>query len=98
MRELSMNTPISASARRVWWPIRQDWLDRWHEEILEPDLPIIDPHHHLWDTPERGWRYLLDELLADLGSGHNILATVYLQVWSMYRADGPEELKPVGET
>jgi L-fuconolactonase len=20
-----------------------------HEAILEPDLPIIDPHHHLWD-------------------------------------------------
>ena len=51
--------PLSPSA-----PVRQEWLDRWHEEILEPDLPIVDPHHHLWDRP--GWRYLLDELLADL--------------------------------
>ena len=25
------------------------WLEQISEEILEPDLPIIDPHHHLWD-------------------------------------------------
>lgn len=77
-------------------PIRQEWLDRWHEEIIEPDLPIVDPHHHLWDRP--GWRYLLDELLADLNSGHNIVATVFLQCRAMHRADGPEALRPVGET
>ncbi len=77
-------------------PIRQDWLDRWQEEILEPDLPIIDPHHHLWDRP--GWRYLLDELLADLQSGHRIIATVFLQCRAMHRASGPEALRPVGET
>ena len=47
------------------------------EPILEPDLPIVDPHHHLWDRP--GWRYLLDELLADTNSGHNIVATVFVQ-------------------
>ena len=77
-------------------PVRQDWLDRRREEILEPDLPIVDPHHHLWDRP--GWRYLLDELLADLNSGHNIVATVFVQCRAMHRADGPEELRPVGET
>ncbi len=77
-------------------PVRQEWLDQWHEEILEPDLPIIDPHHHLWDRP--GWRYLLDELLADLNSGHTIVATVFLQCRAMHRADGPEPLRPVGET
>jgi predicted TIM-barrel fold metal-dependent hydrolase len=48
-------------------PVRQDWLDRRHEEIIEPDLPIVDPHHHLVDRPETG-RYLLPELLADIGS------------------------------
>ncbi len=53
-----MNTPAPFVAS----PVRQEWLDQWHEEILEPDLPIIDPHHHLWDRD--GWRYLLDELLA----------------------------------
>ena len=50
-------------------PIRQDWLDRWHEEILEPELPIVDPHHHLWEQPYPRGRYLFDELLADLNSG-----------------------------
>jgi L-fuconolactonase len=77
-------------------PVRQDWLDKRHEEIIEPDLPIIDPHHHLWDRP--GYRYLFPELLTDVGSGHNIRATCYEQAREMYRADGPEELKSLGET
>jgi predicted TIM-barrel fold metal-dependent hydrolase len=66
------------------------------EEVLEPQLPIVDPHHHLWDHPRS--RYLLDELLADTGSGHHVTATVFVECMSMYRPDGPEELKPVGET
>ncbi|TMJ87604.1 MAG: amidohydrolase, partial [Alphaproteobacteria bacterium] len=77
-------------------PVRPDWLDRRKEPILEPDLPIVDPHHHLWDRP--GWRYLLDELLADTSSGHNILATVFVQARAMPRAAGPVEMRPVGET
>ena len=77
-------------------PVRQDWLDRHREEILEPALPIIDPHHHLWDRPD--WRYLLPELLDDLNTGHTIAATVFLQCRTMHRADGPEEMRPVGET
>jgi L-fuconolactonase len=86
------------------------------EAILEPDLPIIDPHHHLWDWPEamlanrpvpqhgfdtvirRAMRYLLPELLADLNTGHNIRATVFVQCGAMYRADAPDAFKPVGET
>jgi predicted TIM-barrel fold metal-dependent hydrolase len=76
--------------------VRQDWLDQRREEIIEPDLPIVDPHHHLVHRPETG-RYLLPELLADTGSGHNITATVYLEWLSMYRAAGPAELRPVGE-
>src|SRR5437588_4203271 len=66
------------------------------EPILEPELPIIDTHHHLWDRPDH--RYLLDELLADLGTGHNVVATVFLECHAMYRAHGPAEMKPVGET
>jgi L-fuconolactonase len=86
------------------------------EPILEPDLPIIDPHHHLWlrpaalmaslPPPTHGFdkvtrrvpRYLLDEFLADLNTGHNILGTVFVQCGAMYRADGPDAFKPVGET
>jgi len=77
-------------------PIRTDWLAKHIEEILEPGLPIIDPHHHLYDRPR--YTYLFPELLADVGSGHNIRATLYEQAGSMYRADGPEELKSLGET
>jgi len=72
------------------------WLAQVSEVTIEPDLPICDPHHHLWDHPER--RYLLDELLADVGSGHNIVSTVFVECSSMYRADGPEAMRPVGET
>jgi L-fuconolactonase len=92
-----MSTVTAGAAPIVHYlPVRQDWLDRHEEPILEPELPIVDPHHHLWDRP--GWRYLLDELLADTGSGHNIVATVYVQARSMLRASGPQEMRPVGET
>lgn len=77
-------------------PVRQDWLDKRKEAILEPALPIVDPHHHLW--VRAGWRYLVDDLLADTGSGHNIVATVFVQARSMYRDSGPLEMRPVGET
>ncbi|MBI1260896.1 MAG: amidohydrolase family protein [Rhizobiales bacterium] len=73
-----------------------DWLAKRREDIIDPDRPIIDPHHHLWDFP--GSRYMLDEVLADTGDGHNIRATVFVECTSMYRADGPEHLRPVGET
>ena len=72
------------------------WLARTQEETIEPGLEIVDPHHHLWD--HAGNRFLLDQLLADIGSGHKITETVFIECGSMYRADGPTELKPVGET
>ena len=59
------------------------WLEkRPREAALEPDLPIIDPHHHFWDTPHRG-HYLLPELLADIGGGHNVVSTVFLECRAM---------------
>jgi predicted TIM-barrel fold metal-dependent hydrolase len=85
-----------------------DWLAKTPEETLEPQLPICDPHHHLWDhgfgpaakfrREQVAPRYLLDQLLADTSSGHNIVSTVFVECASMYRADGPPELRPVGET
>ncbi|MBT6275283.1 MAG: amidohydrolase family protein [Chromatiales bacterium] len=78
------------------------WLALTTEETLEPELPICDPHHHLWDQRVvehwRDQRYLLDELLTDTGSGHNIKATVYIECRSMFSADGPEIMRPIGET
>ena len=65
------------------------------EEILNPDLEIIDAHHHLMDVP--GKRYLMGELLEDIGNGHNIVATVYIECGSMYRRSGPKAMQPIGE-
>ena len=78
-------------------PPKSAWLAKGPgEAILDPDLPIIDSHHHLWQRPDH--RYLLPELLADLQSGHCVVATVFLQCHAMYRASGPSEMCPVGET
>lgn len=86
------------------------------EAIIEPELPIIDSHHHLWDrrkayagvsgTPLHAYDevvrmskvYLFDQLLDDLTSGHNIVATVFMECRAMYRADGPPEFACIGET
>ena len=70
------------------------WLGSLEEEVLEPDLPICDPHHHLWDL-RRGAlqeRYLLDEILADVGSGHNVVSTVFIECGAMFKASGPSAL------
>jgi L-fuconolactonase len=77
-------------------PVRQAWLEKRHERIIDPDMPIVDPHHHLWDRP--GYRYLLVDFLADVRSGHNIRATLFEECGAMYRSTGPEELQSLGET
>ncbi|HWT08956.1 MAG TPA: amidohydrolase family protein [Roseomonas sp.] len=77
-------------------PVREDWLAARQEEILDPGQRIVDPHHHLWERP--GWRYRLDDILADIRTGHDVRATVLVQARAFHRADGPEELRPVGET
>jgi predicted TIM-barrel fold metal-dependent hydrolase len=85
------------------------------EAAIESDLPIIDPHHHLWDrTPYLPYldaaahgsqrallcavRYLADDLRTDLAGGHHVVATVYVEASYGYHEDGPEALRPVGET
>ena len=92
---MSTSKPHSTVATRMSG-IREDWLKQQREEILEPDLAIVDPHHHLWDFPAH--RYLLPELLADTGSGHKIESTVFIECTACYRADGANELRPLGET
>lgn len=75
---------------------REDWLRLAEsEEVLEPQLPIVDAHHHLWMHDNH--TYLLPEFLKDAGSGHNVLATVFLQCDQMYRDSGPDKFRPVGE-
>jgi L-fuconolactonase len=77
-------------------PVRPEWLATREEEPLDAALPIVDAHHHLYDRP--GSRYLLDDLLRDLYSGHNVRATVIVQARAMLRADALPHLQALGET
>ena len=91
-------TPPGAAAQDSPTLANQNWLALTRETALEPQLPIIDTHHHLWDGPDRTPdRYLLAQLVADT-KGHNVRQTVFIECGSMYRADGPEEFRVVGET
>ncbi|MFV0296720.1 MAG: amidohydrolase family protein [Hyphomicrobiaceae bacterium] len=79
----------------------QAWLEQVKEKALEPDIPICDPHHHLWDGRKGGYvqgRYLLGEMVDDVSGGHNIVSTVFIECGAMFRADGPEAFRCVGET
>ena len=79
-----------------YFAVRPDWLAMHQEEVLEPGLRIVDAHHHFYERP--AWTYLAEDFLEDTRTGHNIVATVYMQAQTRYRADGPAALKPVGET
>jgi L-fuconolactonase len=77
-------------------PVSQSWLEQVKERTLEPELTICDPHHHFWDYPKS--RYLVNEFMADVGSGHNIVSTVSVECLSMYDSESTLDLAPVGET
>ena len=77
--------------------VRPEWLASTPEEALEPEIPIVDPHHHLWDMEYWG-RYLEDDLIEDLTAGHQVIGTVFVECHSNYREGGPPHLQPVGET
>jgi L-fuconolactonase len=81
--------------RRSMFGFDPDFLGKHDEPVLDSDLPIVDPHHHLWDHVSR---YLFYEYLADIGSGHNVRASVFIQCDAMYKADGDPDFAPVGET
>ncbi len=90
---MASNSPSGTAADMLG---REDWLAQVAEPIIDPARPIIDPHHHLWAAPK--YPYGLPELRRDTGSGHNIVATVFIECMAGYRADGPEHLRCVGET
>jgi predicted TIM-barrel fold metal-dependent hydrolase len=91
-----MLAPVTTRFGRISAP-RDAWLAKAPPEtVLEPELPVIDTHHHLWERPDH--RYLLHEFLADARSGHHLVASVFLECNAMYRAHGPEEMRPVGQT
>jgi predicted TIM-barrel fold metal-dependent hydrolase len=90
-----MASSAAASKSGLYADPREDWLALRQEQVIDPSCPIVDPHHHLWDRG--GQRYLIDEMAADIASGHNVIATVYVDCRSMYRSSGPEAFRPVGE-
>ncbi|SFK60648.1 amidohydrolase family protein [Falsiroseomonas stagni] len=90
MTQPASDTPVRHPA------VRPDWLARHREAALEPGLPIIDPHHHLWG--EARGRYLLDDFLVDAASGHDIRASVFIECDTAYRTTGEARFQPVGET
>ncbi len=99
MTNTARNTPFG----RVL-PPDERWLALGEvEPVLDPELPIVDAHHHLWDNRETqpgngsGHRYLLDDFLADTNTGHKVVATVFIETDAMYRATGPESFRSVGE-
>ena len=90
-----MTTPTTPALGNVIAP-NSDWVAKVSEPALEPELPIVDPHHHLWQRA--GNDYMFHDLLADTKTGHNIVATVFVDCHSMYRKEGPAEMRSVGET
>ncbi len=89
-----MNTPTPTLGNVI--AVDNAWVAKVTEEALEPALPIVDPHHHLWQRA--GNDYMFHDLLADTQTGHNIVATVFVDCHSMYRKAGPAELRCIGET
>ena len=75
----------------------QEWLDQVSEEVIDPERPIVDPHHHLWRRADIG-DYVVADLHRDTGSGHRIERTVFVECGASYRTEGPEHLRPTGET
>ena len=76
----------------------REWLAGTVESAIEPDLEIVDAHHHLWDVETAYGRYELADLRLDTDGGHNVVETVFIDCGSNYRTDGPEQLRPIGET
>tara|TARA_B100001142_G_scaffold213228_1_gene211339 strand:+ start:1885 stop:2913 length:1029 start_codon:yes stop_codon:yes gene_type:complete len=78
-----------------------DWLAQVKEEIINPELPIIDPHHHLWNGDNQlasSFPYLIDNLSEDTNSGHNIVGTIFMECAQGYYHEGEDKYKPIGET
>jgi predicted TIM-barrel fold metal-dependent hydrolase len=90
------NAPAEQRISEGFLSVRPDWLALHSEPVLEPDLPIIDPHHHLMDAP--GHRYMLPDFLDDVRGGHRLIASLFVECRVFYRPYGPEDRRSLGET
>ncbi len=79
-------------------PGTPEWYASVTEDIIDPQCPIVDSHHHLWSVETRWGKYELNDLWADTETGHNVQKTVFIDCRSNYREDGPKHLRPIGET
>jgi len=79
------------------FPDNQTWLDQVDEAVVDPERPIVDPHHHFWHNRRVG-EYLLKDLRLDTDSGHRIEKTVFLECGAEYRSSGAKHLAVVGES
>lgn len=98
IHDLNAPAPAPATAPATASPhlaVRPQWLALQQEPVMEPDLPIVDAHHHLWD--HAGNRYFATDMLEDLATGHNVRATVAVECHAMYNRRAPAALQPVGE-
>ena len=91
MNGLNSTAPVQTNHPQV----RHAWLKTWQEPILDPGLPIVDAHHHLWNRS--GWPYLLSDLTEDLSNGHHIVSTIFVESRTHYRSEGLAQYWPVGE-
>jgi predicted TIM-barrel fold metal-dependent hydrolase len=78
-------------------PDPSDWHALVNEVPIGPGCEILDPHHHLW-PPDGALAYGVDELVADTTSVPAVVATMFMECRAAHRSDGPEHLRPVGET
>ena len=80
--------------------LNEEWLNTNKEVAIDPNLPICDPHHHLWDYKKDSIEptYLLPEILNDINSGHNIVSTVFIECGAMYNQNDPVEKQVINET
>jgi predicted TIM-barrel fold metal-dependent hydrolase len=90
-----MDTKPGVNLKALSEYVDETWLAKVHEEILDPEIPIVDPHHHFMTWPVH---YQLPQMLKDFTSGHNVCAAIHVDARQNYRTTGPEHLKPVGET
>ncbi|HSV83778.1 MAG TPA: amidohydrolase family protein [Ramlibacter sp.] len=78
-------------------------LREWHarapaEPVLEPGLPIVDAHHHLYGSAEDAHFYRVEDMAQDVASGHRVIGTAYVEAYqSAWRLDGPPGLRSLGE-
>ena len=96
-------TADRATDYRGAFPRTAQEVSDWHArapsiDVLEPELPIVDAHHHLFGSPQDALHYRLEDLQHDIAGGHRVLGTVYVEAYeSGWRKTGPVAMRPVGE-